>query len=71
VTTIQLKKSVVEQLKSIRKHPRETYNETVSNLIKNAKESSTRQYDQFLHSIQQQKMRELWGNEEDEAWADA
>ena len=71
VTTIQLKKTVVEQLKSIRKHPRETYNETVSNLIKNAKESSTRQYDEFLHSIQQQKMRELWGNEEDEAWADA
>jgi len=71
VTTIQLKKSVVEQLKSIRKHPRETYNETVSNLIKNAKESSTRQYDEFLHSIQQQKMRELWGNEEDEVWADA
>ena len=71
MTTIQLKKSVVEQLKSIRKHPRETYNETVSNLIKNAKESSTRQYDEFLHSIQQQKMRELWGNEEDEVWADA
>ncbi|MDI9577533.1 MAG: hypothetical protein QM398_05300 [Thermoproteota archaeon] len=71
MTTIQLKKSVVEQLKTIRKHPRETYNETVSNLIKNAKESCTRQYDEFLHSVQQQKMRELWGNEEDEAWADA
>ena len=39
VTTIQLKKSVVKELKSIRKYPRETYNETISNLIKTAKES--------------------------------
>jgi uncharacterized protein YeeX (DUF496 family) len=72
VTTIQLKKSVVEELKSIRKYPRETYNETISNLIKNAKESrNRRQYDEFLHTIQQKKMKELWDNEEDEAWADA
>jgi hypothetical protein len=49
-TTIQLKKSVVDELKNIRKHPRETYNETISNLIKTAKESSNRrQYDEFLH----------------------
>jgi hypothetical protein len=72
VTTIQLKKSIVEELKSIRKYPRETYNETISNLIKTAKESSNRrQYDEFLHTIQQKKMKELWDNEEDEAWADA
>ena len=36
-TTIQLKKSVVDELKSIRKYPRETYNETISDLIKIAK----------------------------------
>ena len=72
VTTIQLKKSVAEALKSIRKYPRETYNETIANLIKNAKENrNRRQYDEFLHTIQQQKMKELWDNEEDEAWADA
>lgn len=71
-TTIQLKKSLVEELKSIRKHPRETYNETISNLIKTAKEPrNRRQYDEFLHTIQQRKMKELWDNEEDEAWADA
>ena len=68
-TTIQLKKSVVKELKSIRKYPRETYNETISDLIKIAKDSrKKRQYDEFIHKIQQEKMKELWGNEEDEAW---
>ncbi len=72
VTTIQLKKSVVKELKNIRKYPRETYNETILTLIKTAKESGkSRQYDEFLHRIQQAKMKELWGNEEDEAWEDA
>ncbi len=72
VTTIQLKKSVVKELKDIRKYPRETYNETISDLIKVAKESrKTRQYDEFLHKIQQAKMKELWDNEEDEAWENA
>jgi len=68
-TTIQLKKSIVKELKSIRQYPREPYNETISNLIKLAKEhKSRRQYDEFLHRVQQVKMKELWDNEEDEAW---
>jgi hypothetical protein len=29
------------------------------------------QYDEFIHSIQQAKMKELWDNEEDEAWENA
>jgi len=29
------------------------------------------QYDEFLHKIQQVKMKELWDNEEDEAWKNA
>ena len=71
-TTIQLKKSVVKELKNIRKYPRETYNETISDLIKLAKDSKKRtQYDEFLHRIQQAKMKELWDNPEDEAWQDA
>jgi hypothetical protein len=71
-TTVQLKKSLVKELKSIRKHPRETYNETISDLIKQAKNSKkTRQYDEFIHQIQQAKMKELWDNQEDEAWEDA
>ena len=71
-TTIQLKKSVVKELKAIRKYQRETYNETILNLIKTAKEAKKqRQYDEFLHKIQQAKMKELWDNDEDEAWANA
>ena len=71
-TTIQLEKSVVKELKSIRKYPRETYNEIISNLIKISKDSKKRrQYDEFIHKIQQAIMKELWGNEEDEAWEDA
>ena len=72
VTTIQLNKEVVHELKNIKKHPRETYNETILNLIKIAKnQKSQRQYDEFLHKIQQSKMKELWDNDEDEAWQDA
>ena len=71
-TTIQLKKSVVKELKTIKRYPRETYNEIISNLIKMAKGSKNRrQYDEFLHRIQQEKMKELWDNEEDEAWEHA
>ncbi len=70
-TTIQLKKSVVQELKSIKRYPRETYNETISNLIKMAKESNNRQYDEFLHKVQQAKMKELWDNTDDEDWAHA
>ena len=71
-TTIQLNKSTVKELKSIRRYPRETYNETIANLIRIAKETKARrQYDEFLHTIQQAKMKELWCNTEDEAWEHA
>jgi hypothetical protein len=71
-TTIQLKKSIVKELKNIKKYPRETYNETILNLLKLAKEhKNRRQYDEFIHRIQQAKMKELWDNEEDEAWEHA
>ncbi len=71
-TTIQLSRSTLKELKSIKRYPRETYNETITNLIKIAKETKTRrQYDEFLHTIQQAKMKELWDNTEDEAWEHA
>lgn len=70
-TTIQLKKSVVKELQSIKKYPRETYNEIISDLIKTAKQRKTSQYDEFIYKIQQSKMKELWDNEEDEAWQHA
>lgn len=28
-------------------------------------------HDKFLHKIQQQKMKELWDNEEDDTWENA
>lgn len=71
-TTIQLDKSVVESLKKIKEFSRQTYNELISEMIelfKNVKKRN--QYDEFLHKIQQHKMKELWDNREDEAWEDA
>ena len=72
ITTIQLDKSVVQSLKKIREYPRQTYNELISHMVeifKNVKDRN--QYDEFLHKIQQHKMKELWDNKEDEAWEDA
>jgi len=71
-TTVQLDKSLVNALKEIREYPRQTYNELILRMIevfRNIKKSN--QYDEFLHKIQQAKMKELWGNKEDEAWENA
>ena len=71
-TTIQLEKSVVNELKKAKEYPRQTYNEVILSLIKTAKNAKARnQYDEFLHKIQQPKMKELWDNKEDEAWENA
>ncbi len=72
VTTIQLEKSVVEALKELKEYPRQTYNELIQRLIQLAKNvKMTNQYDEFLHKVQQSKMRELWDNKYDEEWDDA
>jgi hypothetical protein len=71
-TTVQLDKSLVNALKEIREYPRQTYNELILRMIevfRNIKKSN--QYDEFLHKIQQAKMKELWGSKEDEAWENA
>ncbi len=69
VTTIQLNKKVVEELKSTREYPEQTYNSLIEKMIENFKLSKQRnQYDKFLHQIQKKKMKELWDNKEDEAW---
>jgi rRNA-processing protein FCF1 len=71
-TTIQLNKSVIESLKEIKEHPRQTYEEIIKKMIDVFKILKKRnQYDEFLHKIQQQKMKELWDNKEDEAWDNA
>ena len=71
-TTIQLNKNVVDQLKKAKEYPRQTYNELLDKMSKIFIELKKRnQYDEFLHKIQQPKMKELWGNEKDEAWEHA
>lgn len=72
VTTIQLNKKVIGKLKKAKEYPRQTYNElldkAVSVFMAVKKKNS---YDEFLHKIQQAKMKELWDNKEDEAWESA
>ncbi|MBS3167732.1 hypothetical protein J4216_01265 [Candidatus Woesearchaeota archaeon] len=68
-TTIQLDKELLEELKKVKEYPRQTYNELIEKMIKifkNVKKNN--QYDEFLHRIQKQKMKELWDNKEDEEW---
>ena len=69
ISTIQLNKNVIEQIKKAKEYPRQTYNELLGKMSKifiALKEKN--QYDEFLHKIQQQKMKELWDTKEDEAW---
>lgn len=69
VTTIQLDKSIVNSLKEAREYPRQTYNELIKHMVEVFKNIKKRnQYDEFLHKVQQAKMKELWSSEEDDAW---
>jgi len=68
-TTILLDKKVVRLLKESKEYERQTYNELVGKMAKLFLTMKQRnQYDEFLHKIQQEKMKELWDNPEDEAW---
>ena len=72
VTTIQVRKDILTKLKKAKEYPRQSYNELLENMTKifiTLKERN--QYDEFLHKIQQPKMKELWDNKDDEAWDDA
>lgn len=72
VTTIQLDKKVVQELKKAKQYPRQTYSEIILELTKVYKACNLKnQYDDFLHKIQQEKMKALWGGKEDEAWENA
>ncbi len=71
VTTIQIRKSTSSKLKEVKSYDRETYDEVISHLIEVYKNLQIKnQYDEFLHKVQQRKMRELWDNEEDTEWED-
>ncbi len=72
MTTIQLDKRLVKSLKDIREYPKQTYNELITHMAKLFKAVKKKnQYDEFLHKIQQAKMKEIWDNKEDEAWENA
>jgi len=72
MTTIQITKGTLEKMKSAKEHPRQTYNELVEKAVLFFLAARKRnQYDEFLHKIQQPKMKELWDNKEDEAWENA
>ncbi len=71
-STILIDKKIIEMLKEAREHPRQTYNELLEKMVRlfiNLKQKN--QYDEFLHKIQQEKMKELWDNREDEEWENA
>ena len=68
-STILLNKHIIEMLKKAKENPRETSNELIEKLVALYLTLRKRnQYDEFLHKIQQPKMKELWDNKEDEAW---
>ena len=71
-STILLDKKVIELLKKAKEHSRETYNEIIEKMAIMFIELKNRnQYDEFLHKIQQPKMKEIWDNKEDEVWENA
>jgi len=71
-TTIQLDKSLVNSIKEAREYPRQTYNELIKRMLDTFRSVKRKnQYDEFLHKIQQTKMKELWDSKEDEAWENA
>jgi len=68
-STILLNKQVIELLKKAKENPRQTYNELIEKMAKiMIKLKERNQYDEFLHKIQQPKMKELWENKEDSFW---
>lgn len=71
-STILLDKKTIEMLKQAKDHPRQTYNELLRKMIDLFMKMKERnQYDEFLHKIQQEKMKELWDNKSDEVWENA
>ncbi len=72
VSTIQLPKRVIQRLKEAKEYPRQTYGELVDKMASMFLTLGRRnQYDEFLHKIQQPKMKELWDNKADEEWENA
>ena len=69
ITTIQLKKSVVQALKAVKRYPRETYNETILRLITEAR--GNEDLGIFVQKAQQSRMKELWEDGDYSGWENA
>ena len=69
VTTIQLERSVLEARKRVKRYPRETYSETILNLIKIADE--TRELGTFVQKAQEERMKQLWEEGDYSGWEHA
>ena len=68
-STILLDKKVIDLLKKAKEHPKQTYNELLEKMaVMLIKLRERNQYDEFLHKIQQPKMKELWDNKENKFW---
>lgn len=65
-TTIQLSKSVVNDLKKLKMHPRQSFDDVISNLLKSR--SAKDDYFKLMMNAQKIKMRGVWDNKEDEKW---
>jgi predicted CopG family antitoxin len=70
VTTIPIEKEVLKELKEVKQYPRQTYSELLTEMTKVFKllKPQKTSYDELLHKIQQNKMKELWDNKEDKLW---
>ncbi len=72
VTTVQIKRKTLERLQKDKDYSRQTYDELIQKILDIYEQvKNNNQYDEFLHKIQQPKMKELWDNPEDEEWEDA
>lgn len=71
-STIQLRKDVIALLKEAKEYERQTYNELIEKMTQTFIQlRKTNQYDEFLHKVQQHKVRELWGSSDDDVWDNA
>ena len=61
-----LDKETINMLKRAKEYPRQTYDELLRKISRLFIEIRKRnQYDEFLHKVQQPKMKELWDNEDE------
>lgn len=72
MTTIQLEKRVVKELRQAKEYPEQTYNVLIEKMVKAFRQAMrVDQFDKFLLEAQRAKMKELWENADDEAWEHA